>query len=155
MIDKEFLIIQANEFLQGSDNYLADIIINPGNVISIEIDNDNGVNIDDCVQLSRHLESKLNRDEEDFELTVGSVGLTEPFKSLRQYQKHIGQEVEVLTKKGQKLSGILESVSEDEFIVAISKKMKVEGAKRKTEVSEDLHFNYDEIKYTKYLIRFK
>ena len=155
MIDKEFLTIQANEFLQGSDNYLADIIINPGNVISIEIDNDNGVNIDDCVQLSRHLESKLNRDEEDFELTVGSVGLTEPFKSLRQYQKHIGQEVEVLTKKGQKLSGILESVSEDEFIVAISKKMKVEGAKRKTEVSEELHFKYDEIKYTKYLIRFK
>ena len=155
MIDKEFLTIQANEFLQGSDNYLADIIINPGNVISIEIDNDNGVNIDDCVQLSRHLESKLNRDEEDFELTVGSVGLTEPFKSLRQYQKYIGKEVEVLTKKGQKLSGVLQLASEDEFIVAIAKKMKVEGAKRKTEVSEELHFKYDEIKYTKYLIRFK
>ena len=155
MIDKEFLIIQANEFLLGSDNYLADVIINSGNVISVEIDNDNGVDINDCVQLSRHLESKLNRDEEDFELTVGSVGLTEPFKSLRQYQKYIGEEVEVLTKKGQKLSGVLTSASEDEFIVTISKKAKLEGAKRKTEVNEELHFNYDEIKYTKYLIRFK
>ncbi|HUI32202.1 MAG: ribosome assembly cofactor RimP [Dysgonamonadaceae bacterium] len=155
MIDKEFLVIHTKEFLLGSDNYLVDVTVNPGNVISIEIDNDNGVNIDDCVQLSRYLESKLNRDEEDFELTVGSVGLTEPFKSLRQYQKYIDKEVEVLTKKGQKLSGVLKSASNDEFVVALSKKVKLEGAKRKTVVSEDLHFNYDEIKYTKYLIRFK
>lgn len=155
MIDKEFLNIHINKFLLGSDNYLVNVTVNPGNVISVEIDNDKGVNIDDCVQLSRYLESKLNRDEEDFELTVGSVGLTEPFKSLRQYQKYIGEEVEVLTKKGHKLSGVLKSASSDEFAVTISKRVKLEGAKRKTEVNEDLHFNYDEIKYTKYLIRFK
>lgn len=155
MIDKEFLTIHANEFLLGSANYLVDVKINPGNVITIEIDNDEGVNIEDCVQLSRYIESKLDRDEEDFELTVGSVGLTEPFKSLRQYKKYIGKEVEVLTKKGQKLSGVLKSASSDEFVVTISKKVKLEGAKRKTAVSEDLHFSYDEIKYTKYLIRFK
>lgn len=155
MIDKKFLITQVEEFLETSDNYLVDIIINTGNNISIEIDNVNGVNIDDCVELSRHLESKLNRDEEDFELTVGSVGLTSPFKTLRQYQKNIGNEIEVLTKKGQKLSGVLKSASDDEFTITISKKEKAEGAKRKTEVSEDLPFRYEEIKYTKYLIRFK
>ena len=155
MIDKKFLITQVEEFLETSDNYLVDIIINTGNNISIEIDNVNGVNIDDCVELSRHLESKLNRDEEDFELTVGSVGLTSPFKTLRQYQKNIGNEIEVLTKKGQKLSGVLKSASDDEFTITISKKEKAEGAKRKIEVSEDLPFRYEEIKYTKYLIRFK
>ncbi len=155
MIDKKFLITQVEEFLETSDNYLVDIIINTGNNISIEIDNVNGVNIDDCVELSRHLESKLNRDEEDFELTVGSVGLTSPFKTLRQYQKNIGNEIEVLTKKGHKLSGVLKSASDDEFTITISKKEKAEGAKRKTEVSEDLPFRYEEIKYTKYLIRFK
>ena len=105
--------------------------------------------------MSRHLESKLDRDEEDFELTVGSVGLTSPFKTLRQYQKNIGNEIEVLTKKGQKLSGVLKSASDDEFTVTISKKVRAEGAKRKTEVSEDLQFRYEEIKHTKYLIRFK
>lgn len=155
MIDKEFLIEQVEEYLTGSDNYLVDIIIQPGNLISIEIDNDQGVNIDDCVDLSRFIESKLNRDEQDFELTVGSVGLTAPFKSLRQYKKHIGNEVEVLTKKGIKLSGTLSSVTEEEFVVTISKKVKLEGAKRKTEINEDLLFKYDEVKYTKYLIRFK
>ena len=155
MIDKEFLITQAEEFLEGSDNYLAEVIINPGNVISIEIDNDNGVNIDDCVKLSRYLESKLDRDDEESEISVGSVGLTSPFKSVRQYIKHIGNEVEVLTKKGEKESGILKTVTENEFTITTSKKIKLDNAKRKTEVSEDLHFKFEEIKYTKYLIRFK
>ena len=155
MIDKKILITHIEQFLESSDNYLVDVIINPGNIISIEIDNINGVNIDDCVELSRHLESKLDRDEEDFELTVGSVGLTSPFKTLRQYQKNIGNEIEVLTKKGQKLSGVLKSASDDEFTVTISKKVRAEGAKRKTEVIEDLQFRYEEIKHTKYLIRFK
>ncbi|HKM44221.1 MAG TPA: ribosome assembly cofactor RimP [Dysgonamonadaceae bacterium] len=155
MIDKEFLIGRANEFLAGSDNYLVDVIVNPGNIISIELDNDNGVNIDDCVKLSRYLESQLDRDKEDFELTVGSVGLTSPFKSLRQYQKYIDNEVEVLTKKGVKLTGVLKSADEEKFVVTTFKKAKLEGAKRKTEVSEDLEFGYEEIKHTKYLIRFK
>ena len=74
---------------------------------------------------------------------------------MRQYQKNIGNEVEVLTKKGHKLSGVLKSASDDEFAIAISKKVKPEGAKRKKEVSEVLQFRYEEIKYTKYLIRFK
>ena len=155
MIDKKFLIQHTEQFLEGSDNYLIDVIINPGNIISIEIDNINGVNIDDCVELSRYIESKLDRDEEDFELTVGSVGLTAPFKMLKQYQKNIGNEVEVLTRKGQKLFGVLKSADEDQFTVTISKKVRLEGAKRKTEVSEDLQFKYKEVKHTKYLIRFK
>ena len=155
MIDKKLLITLTEEYLETSDNYLIDVVINTGNVISIEIDNDNGVSIDDCVALSRYLESKFDREEEDFELTVGSAGLTSPFKTQRQYQKNIGNEVEVLTKKGIKLSGILKEVSDDNFIVTISKKERAEGAKRKTEVKEDLQFGYDEIKYTKYLIRFK
>lgn len=155
MIDKKLLITLTEEYLETSDNYLIDVVINTGNVISIEIDNDNGVSIDDCVALSRYLESKFDREEEDFELTVGSAGLTSPFKTQRQYQKNIGNEVEVLTKKGIKLSGILKEVSDDNFIVTISKKERAEGAKRKTEVIEDLQFGYDEIKYTKYLIRFK
>ena len=155
MIDKKLLITLAEEYLETSDNYLIDVVINTGNVISIEIDNDNGVSIDDCVALSRYLESKFDREEEDFELTVGSAGLTSPFKIQRLYQKNIGNEVEVLTKNGIKLSGILKEVSDDNFVVTISKKERAEGAKRKTEVKEDLQFGYDEIKYTKYLIRFK
>src|SRR5690554_3893892 len=64
----------------GFTNYLVDVRVEGGNAITIEIDNDEGVDIDDCAALSRHLESKLDRDTEDFELTVTSAGLTSPFK---------------------------------------------------------------------------
>lgn len=114
-----------------------------------------GVWIDDCVELSRYIESKLDREEEDYELEVGSVGIGQPFKVLQQYLIHIGKEVEILTKEGKKLEGVLKDANEENFTVTIEKKVKPEGAKRPKLVEEDITFAYDEIKYTKYLISFK
>ena len=154
MIEKKLINDFAVEFLNDSPNYLVDVLVGADNTITVEIDNDHGVDIDDCVTLSRHLESKLDRDAEDFELTVTSAGLTSPFKTARQYQKYAGKEVEVLTKKGQKMTGILKSSDPAGFILTVTRKVRPEGAKRKTEVTEDLHFAFDEVKYTKYRIRF-
>lgn len=145
----------VEEGLQGTDYFVVDVTVQPGNTIVVEIDNREGVDIDRCVELSRFIESKLDRDIEDFELEVGSAGLTSPFKVLGQYRKNIGNEVEVLTKGGVKLSGVLKDAGEERFTVTITKKVKPENAKRKIEVEEDLTFAYDEVKYTKYLIRFK
>ncbi len=145
----------VEEGLQGTDYFVVDVTVQPGNTIVVEIDNREGVDIDRCVELSRFIESKLDRDTEDFELEVGSAGLTSPFKVLGQYRKNIGNEVEVLTKGGVKLSGVLKDAGEECFTVTITKKVKPENAKRKIEVEEDLTFAYDEVKYTKYLIRFK
>ena len=102
-----------------------------------------------------YIESKLNREDEDYELEVGSAGIGQPFKVLQQYINHIGKEVEVLTKDGRKLSGVLKEADEQHFVVTIQKKVKEEGAKRPKLVDEDLTFTYEEIKYTKYLISFK
>lgn len=155
MIDIAFIKQRAEAFLADSKCYLVDAEIRQGNYISVEIDSDEAVSIDDCINLSRFIESNLNRDEEDFELEVGSVGLTAPFKTLKQYRKNIGNEIEVLTKNGQKLYGILKDATEAHFILTVSKKIKREGAKRKTETEEDLQIAYDEVKYTKYLIKMK
>lgn len=154
MIEKNEIKTLTEEFLKNSSDYLVDVIIVAGNTITVEIDNDNGVNIDDCVELSRYLESKLDRDAEDFELTVTSAGLTSPFKTHRQYKKYEGKEVEVLTKKGEKLKGTLKSSNDNSFTIEVSKMVKGEGAKRKTEVKEEQTFNYDEVKYTKYIVKF-
>lgn len=155
MIDKKMLIALTEEYLENSPNYLVDLLVGTDNTITVEIDNDKGVDIDDCVALSRHLESKLDRDAEDFELTVTSTGFTAPFKTQRQYKKYEGKEVEVLTKSGQKMTGLLKSSDATGFTLTVSRKVKPEGAKRKTEMQEELRFAYDEVKYTKYLIRFK
>lgn len=155
MIDKNSIVRLAEEKLADGENYLVDVTIKPGNLIVVEIDNDEAVSIDDCVELSRYLEEQLDRDVEDYELEVGSAGITSPFKVLRQYLKNVGKEVEILLKSGVKLTGILKSADENGLVVTIEKKEKPEGAKRKITVQEDQSYTLDEIKYTKYLIRFK
>ncbi|MBR1946893.1 MAG: ribosome assembly cofactor RimP [Bacteroidaceae bacterium] len=155
MIDRQQVIDLTNEWLAGKEYFLVDVAISKDDKITVEIDHAEGVWIEDCADLSRHIEQGLSRETDDYELEVGSAGLGQPFKVLQQYINHTGLEVEVLTKEGKKLKGILKSACEQEFVLTISKKEKIEGAKRPQIVEEDLHFAYDSIKYTRYIINFK
>ncbi len=155
MIDKALLTDIVEKHLVDTEHFLVDVQVRPGNILVVEIDNENGVMLDDCITLSKQIEASLNRDEEDFELEVGSAGISAPFKILRQYRKNVGEEVEVLTKDGRKLSGILSAAEPEHFTLTITKKVKPEGAKRKIEVEEDLTFAYHDVKYTKCQIKFK
>lgn len=155
MIDKVTLVRLIEDKLADSENYLVDVIFKPDNLIVVEIDNDEAVCVEDCADLSNYLEECLGDELSSFDLEVGSAGITAPFKLLRQYQKNIGNEVEVLLKKGEKLTGVLKSVDEEGIVLTVVKKVKPEGAKRKIEVEEDLSYLFDDIKQTKYLIRFK
>ncbi len=155
MIDKNIVTQLAESYLDSTDNYLVDVQIKPGNLIVIEIDNDEAVSIDDCIGLSKYVEEHLDREVEDYELEVGSAGVTSPFKVLRQYHKNIGNEVEVLLNKGVKLTGVLKDATTDGIVLSVTKQIKPEGAKRKQTIVEDQNYSFDEIKNTKYLIRFK
>ena len=155
MIAKESVCQIVNEWLEGKEYFLVEVTISPDNKIVVEIDHKEGVWIEDCVELSRYIESRLDRDKEDFELEVGSAGIGQPFKVLQQYINHVGSDVEVLTQDGRKLTGVLKEANEQHFVITVKKKVKEEGAKRPKMVDEDLTFADDEIKYTKYLISFK
>ena len=155
MVEKKTVCQIVEEWLEGKDYFLVEVTVSPDDKIVVEIDHAEGVWIEDCVELSRFIESKLNREEEDYELEVGSAGIGQPFKVLQQYYNHVGSDVEVLTKDGRKLTGVLKDADEEKFVVAVQKKVKVEGAKRPKLMEEDETFRYDEIKYTKYLISFK
>ncbi|MBQ3243661.1 MAG: ribosome assembly cofactor RimP [Bacteroidaceae bacterium] len=155
MIDRQQVIDLTNEWLADKEYFLVDVVISKDDKITVEIDHAEGVWIEDCAELSRHIESGLNGEADDYELEVGSAGLGQPFKVLQQYRNHIGLEVEVLTKEGKKLKGILKDANPEAFTVTVSKKEKKEGAKRPQLVEEDIIFTYDSIKYTKYVIKFK
>jgi len=155
MISKDSVYQIVEQFLVDKNYYLVDVKVTPDNRISVEIDSFDGVTIEFCMEVNRHIESQLDREVEDYELEVSSAGLTEPFKVLKQYEKNLGNEVEVLTKSGKKVSGLLVEVSEKEFSLEIEKTEKPEGAKRKITVTENLTFLYEDIKTTKYIIRFK
>lgn len=155
MIAKENVCEIVNEWLADKDYFLVEVTISPDNRIVVEIDHKEGVWIEDCVELSRYIESRLDRDKEDYELEVGSAGIGQPFKVLQQYLNHVGCDVEVMTQDGRKLTGVLKEADEQHFVLTVKKKVKEEGAKRPKMVDEDLTFAYNEIKYTKYLISFK
>ena len=155
MIDRQKVVELANEWLADKEYFLVDVIITKDDKITVEIDHVEGVWIEDCAELSRHIESGLSRDSEDYELEVGSAGLGQPFKVVQQYKNHIGLEVEVLGKDGKKYKGILKEAGDEYFVLSMTKKEKVEGVKRPQLVEVDLKFTYDEVKYTKYIIKFK
>ena len=156
MIDKQQVIGIAEKWLSTKEGYfLVDVDVTPDNRIVVEIDQAECVWIDDCVELSRFIESELDRDVEDYELEVGSAGIGQPFKVLQQYINHIGQEVEVLPKSGAKLKGILESANENGFVLKTTQKQKVEGSKRPKNVEVEMPFGYDDVKYVKYVISLK
>lgn len=155
MIDKNLVSNIVEEWLQGKDYFLVDVTVSPDDKIVVEIDHAEGVWIEDCVELSRFIESKLNREEEDFELEVGSAGIGQPFKVLQQYKNHLGKEVETLLKDGRRITGVLKMADDTHFIVTVAKKVKMEGAKRPQLIEEDVELDYNEVKYTKYLISFK
>ena len=155
MISKDSVGEVVREFLLTGELYLVDLKITLDNRIMIEIDSFEGVSVENCVQLTRHIESKFDREVEDYELEVSSAGLTSPFKVLQQYQKNVGNEVEVLSADGIKHTGILAFAGDEEFGLTVEKTVKPEGAKRKTMIQEELLFSYKNIKTTKLIIRFK
>ena len=131
------------------------IEISQDNKIVVEIDHADGVWIEDCVELSRYIEDHLNRDEEDFELEVGSAGLGQPFKVPQQCINFVGKEVEVLDADGKKVKGVLKAVDGNDFTVGVEEKVKVEGKKRPVKQEVDYAFQMDKVEYTKYVISFK
>ncbi len=155
MIDKNVVKKLVDEWLQDKEYFLVDIEISPDNRIVVEIDHADGVWIEDCVALSRYIEERLSRDDEDYELEVGSAGLGQPFKVPQQYINFIGQEVEVLDADGKKVKGILKAVDGNDFTVGVEEKVKVEGKKRPVKQEVDHVYQMDKVKYTKYIISFK
>ncbi|MDE7180846.1 MAG: ribosome assembly cofactor RimP [Muribaculaceae bacterium] len=136
--------------LAGSDYFLVDLAVSNDNVITVDIDSPDAVDIDYCVSLSRAIEEAFPRDDEDYELTVGSAGLSAPFKVRGQYDKHIGDRVDVITRDGRKLLGTLKDAGDDAFTIEVETKVRPEGAKRPVTELVDTVIPYADAKSVKY-----
>lgn len=134
MLNKEDLKNWIEEYLSGTEYELITLNVSAGNNILVEVDRLTGVDVDFCAELNRFLVEKLDAVEPDYSLEVGSVSLTDPFKTKMQYQKNLGHDVEVLVE-GKKLRGQLVSVDEDTFSVDIEEKVALEGKNAKRHAS--------------------
>lgn len=155
MIDNKTVRELAEEWLKDKEYFLVDTSVDNQNKITVEIDHKDGVWIEDCCELSRFIESRLDREIEDYELEVGSAGIGQPFKVLQQYINNIGNEVEVLTAAGKKQHGTLAAADEMGFTLTVSEKQKVEGKKRPQLVDVDYRYGFNDVKWVKAEIDFK
>jgi ribosome maturation factor RimP len=153
MISNDLISELAQSFLKDTANYLIQVNVRSGNRISVFIENDDHVSIKDCIALSRHIESNLDREKQDFELEVSSPGIDSPFKNIRQYKKYVGKDVEVIFVNGEKIQGVLLGADEAGFDI---KPLPPKSKKNNQQANDILpvRYSFDEVKETKLVITF-
>jgi len=152
MISENLIREKLEPYLEHRGLFIIDISISPHNQIEITIDGDNYVGIDECVDVSRYVESFLNRDEEDFSLTISSPDANKPLQTARQYPKHIGKEISVITKENKELKGKLTDADADGIKVLI--KIKEKKDKKTQTIDQEIYLPFQQIKKAKILLPF-
>lgn len=148
MIKAEDIKKTVDIFLQERDIFVVDIKVRPGNNITVLLDSDTGIKIEDCAGVTRYIESQFDRETEDYSLTVSSAGIGQPLKLLRQYLKIIGKEVEVELLDKTLIKGILQAADDNKIIIKTVSKVKKEVIEKVQELS------YSEIKSVREVIKF-
>lgn len=136
------------------DLFLIELKISADSNITVIIDGDQSVSLQDCLDVSRAVEFQLDREEHDFSLQVMSPGLSEPLKLPRQFAKNIGRELEVLLNDDTKIQGELKIVGEDSITLELKYRRPKLVGKGKEDVVEDRIIPLAEIKKALVVIKF-
>jgi len=143
----------VKDFIDGSkDLFLVEVKIAPGNKVTVLLDGDKGVTIDNCTAINKALYKFIEENgifgDSNFSLEVSSFGVDRPLQLLRQYRKNIGRTVEVVLKDGTKKEGTLTDVNEDEI------KIEQKTGKGSKMTKQSITILFDQIKHTTVLITF-
>ncbi len=152
---KEKVTALLNEVLEErKDLFLIDFEIGSGNKINVVLDGDNGVNLKDCMLVSRNIEHNLDREEEDFSLEVASAGASTPLKMLRQYKKNIGRNLAVKMIDLKEYEGVLSEVIDDKIVLKWKAREPKPVGKGKVTVQKVQEIEIAEIGEAKVIIKF-
>ena len=147
MINRTKIEESVKEFISGTSIFLVAVRVDSSNRITVLADTDEGITIDECVALHRHIEKGLDREIEDFELRVSSPGLDIPFRVVEQYFKNEGKQVIITDNEGSSFTGKLKNVTEGGFELET-----VVKTKGKSKELKDISFNFEQIKTTKVIL---
>ena len=131
--------------LEKPSLFLVDLTISDSYKISVTLDGDNGVVLQDCIDISRVIENNLDREEQDFSLEVASAGVSTPLKLVRQYRKNIGRTLQVKTAT-ETIEALLEQVSEESIVLSWTAREPKKIGKGKETVEHKREIPYSEIK---------
>ncbi len=153
MINAEKIEKIVKDWTEGKDIFFVALSVGSVNTIKVLLDKPEGITINECALISRMIEDKLNRDEEDYELQVSSPGLNMPFKVIEQYYKNRGNEIEVITQNGLKNAGILNNVTDKGIELGI--KVQVKEGKKKKVIHKNISLDFNQIQSAKTVLAFK
>jgi ribosome maturation factor RimP len=151
MIESEDINNLVLEKLAGSELFLAEVVVKPGNRVFVFLDGDRDVTIEDCADMSRHLNAMLSP-EEDYELMVSSCGADQPIKLPRQFHKHMGRSLTVKLSDESTITGTLEEVKPEGIIIRPSKRKKQK--KSDPEIPDQYSLTFDNIETAKVNLSF-
>ena len=146
-INEQIVKRLVEEQIAGTDLFIGEVKVKPGNVIQVFLDGDKGVTVENCIAVSRHIEANLDRDREDFELHVSSFGVGQPLKLHRQYCNAIGRQLSIAANDEEKHEGKLLQVLEDGIVI------EKQGEKKKDPSAEE-KILFSEIKTAKIKVVF-
>lgn len=157
MIEKNKVEAIVDKAIEGTDAFAVSVSVSPSNDIVVELDSPTGVDLDFCAHVSDLINAAFDRDDEDYSLEVGTSSLSAPFKVAGQYEKHIGDDVDILTKNGRKFTARLTAVdaAARTFTVEVTRKVKEPGQKRPVMVTEPETLGFDDCKSVAYHFDFK
>lgn len=155
MIDKQTVTAAVEQAIKDTDLFIVDIRFEAADSIIVEVDSPGRLDIDTCSDVTRKIHEILGDELDNYDLEVGSAGITAPFKVRQQYLKNIGNDVEVLTADGRKLKGVLTAVGDEAFTIETQVKVKNPGDKRPHIETQSESVRYDNARRVSYDIKFK
>ena len=155
MITRESVERLIEEKIEGTDMFIVDVNVRPGNVIDVTLDSDSGITIEACTEVHRHLLHEMDREVEDYSLEVSSPDLSKPLKVTRQYMKNVGRDLAVKKHDKSKIEGELLAATESGITLKTAQKEEVPGKKGKKLVEREINLEYADIAEAKIMIRFK
>ncbi|MFB6306272.1 MAG: ribosome assembly cofactor RimP [Flavobacteriales bacterium] len=143
-----------NEAINGTEIFLVDVKINVNNIVYIEVDEEDSISIEQCAELSRILNEKIGEKADEYEINVSSPGLSSPLKVMKQYEKNIGNKLNIKTQEGKKIKGKLEKVNNEQITLTARVKEKKKNSKVKNWVQKTVHLDINDIKEAKQVLPF-
>lgn len=155
MILKNDIEQLVSEKIAGSDMFMVEVNVRPGNKVEVLMDKDSGMTIEDCTELHRFLVKKMEEAGEDIELEVSSPGVGQPLKVIRQYGKNVGRSIKVKLSDGRKAEGLLASANDEHIVLQYEVREEIPGRKAKKKVQKEDVISYEHIAEAKVVITFK
>jgi len=154
MLEEKVRALLDNALEERNDLFLIDLLVSPDQTIKVTIDGDKGVDVEDCMYVSRAIEHQLDREEYDFSLEVTSAGATSPITNNRQFNKNLGRELEIKTSDGNRFEGKLKEIKENGILLEWKAREPKEIGKGKVTVKKQAEIGFDEIDSAKVILKF-